>query len=77
MKKLLLAFAILGFVACGGESTPKEGEKDSTTVDAGAQTPAPAPTQEKIDTIKTAAGKDSLYIKTNAEGKQDTTKAGS
>ncbi|MFN5135787.1 MAG: hypothetical protein ACK5DG_10775 [Chitinophagaceae bacterium] len=54
MKKVLLAFAILGFVACNNEdaSTPAA---DTTTVAPAADTTAPAVDTTKADTAAAAA----------------------
>lgn len=53
MKKLLLAFAILGFVACNNEGE-KEPAADTTTV-APADTTAPAPVDTTAAPVDTTA----------------------
>jgi hypothetical protein len=49
MKKLLLAFAILGFVACGGNETETTPAADTTAVDTAAVV-APVDTAAVVDT---------------------------
>jgi hypothetical protein len=54
MKKVLLAFAILGFVACNNEGTSTPAA-DTTTVAPAADTTAPAVDTTKADTAAAAA----------------------
>jgi hypothetical protein len=73
MKKALLAFAILGFVACEGTDTENKGG-DSTKTDS-------AKTEVKTDSVKTEVKTDSVKteVKTDsvkAEVKTDSAKAG-
>ena len=53
MKKLLLAFSILGFVACGGSETETTPAVDSTSVSV--DTAAVAPVDTAAAVVDTAA----------------------
>jgi hypothetical protein len=57
MKKLLLAFAILGFVACNNEATEEKTTTDTATVPVVADTTAPVAdtTKAAVDTTKAPA----------------------
>ncbi len=73
MKKIYFAIAacaMFAFAACSGNSTGTD-EKDTTDT-TGKKEEVKA---DKVDTIRTASGKDSLYITTKADGSTDTAKA--
>jgi hypothetical protein len=64
MKKLLLAFAIIGFVACNNETEKKEGADTTTAVAPAVDTTAPpAMDTTKKDTSKAAPVKDTTAKK--------------
>ena len=70
MKKIYFAIAacaMFAFAACSSNGTGT-GKEDTTKT-------MPEVKADKVDTIKTTAGKDSLYITTKADGSTDTAKA--
>jgi len=70
MKKLFVILAMAALASCGGSSESKT-EEATTKSETPMETPAP-----KTDTIKNAAGADSLYVTPKADGTgNDTTKA--